>query len=138
MPTPPRSWSPAGDFSAAVAIDLAARKQVAGLIVLDAFTNIPEQAHAMLPWVPKSVVRLLIRERFDNVSKICRVSCPIFIGHGTSDELVPFAMAERLAQAARPRKPVTFLPIEGGTHKRIFEASRGSVWTAIKDFLSNL
>jgi fermentation-respiration switch protein FrsA (DUF1100 family) len=121
-----------------VAIDLAARKQVAGLIVLGAFTNIPEQAQAMLPWVPKSVVRLFIRERFDNVSKICRVTCPIFIGHGTQDELVPFAMAERLAQAARPRRPVIFLPIEGGTHNGIFEASRGCVWTAIKDFLSNL
>ena len=66
------------------------------------------------------------------------VTCPIFIGHGTEDELVPFAMAERLAQAARPRRPVTFLPIEGGTHNGIFEASRGCVWTAIKDFLSNL
>ncbi len=127
-------WS----LGAAVAIDLVARKQAAGLIVLGAFTNIPEQAHAMLPWVPKSVVRLFIRERFDNVSKICRVSCPIFIGHGTQDELVPFAMSERLAQAAGPRKPVTFLPIEGGTHNGIFETSRGSVWTAIKDFLSNL
>jgi uncharacterized protein len=127
-------WS----LGAAVAIDLAARKQVAGLIVLGAFTNIPEQAHAMLPWVPKSVVHLFIRERFDNVSKICRVTCPIFIGHGIQDELVPFAMAKRLAQAAGPRRPVTFLPIEGGTHNGIFEASRGCVWTAITDFLSNL
>ncbi len=127
-------WS----LGAAVAIDLAARKQVADLIVFGAFTNIPEQAHAMLPWVPKSVVRLFVRERFDNVSKILRVTCPIFIGHGTEDELVPFAMAERLAQAARQRGPVTFLPIEGGSHNGIFEASRGCVWTAIKDFSSNL
>ncbi|HEY6406764.1 MAG TPA: alpha/beta hydrolase, partial [Ktedonobacteraceae bacterium] len=127
-------WS----LGAAVAIDLAARKQVAGLIVLGAFTNIPEQAHAMLPWVPKSLVRLFIRERFDNLSKIRQVTCPIFIGHGTEDELVPFAMAERLAQAARPRDPVTFLPIQGCSHNGIFEASRGCVWTAIKDFSSNL
>jgi uncharacterized protein len=127
-------WS----LGAAVAIDLAARKQVAGLIVLGAFTNIPEQAHAMLPWVPKWVVRLFIRERFDNLSKVCRVTCPIFIGHGTEDELVPFAMAERLAQAARPRNSVTFLPIRGCSHNGIFEENRGCVWTAIRDFLSNL
>src|SRR2546429_4097738 len=127
-------WS----LGAAVAIDLAARKQLAGLIVLGAFTNIPEQAHAMLPWVPKRVVRLFIRERFDNLSKIRQVTCPIFIGHGTEDELVPFAMAERLAQAARPRRPVTFLPIQECSHNGIFEASSGCVWTAIKDFLSNL
>jgi fermentation-respiration switch protein FrsA (DUF1100 family) len=66
------------------------------------------------------------------------VTCPIFIGHGTEDELVPFAMAERLAQAARPRGPVTFLPIQRCSHNGIFEASRGCVWTAIKDFSSNL
>lgn len=127
-------WS----LGAAVAIDLAARKQVAGLIVLGAFTNLPEQAHAMLPWVPTWVIRLFIRERFDNVSKISQVTCPIFIGHGTQDELVPFAMAERLAQAARPGHPVTFLPIGGCSHNGIFEANRGCVWTAIKDFLANL
>jgi uncharacterized protein len=127
-------WS----LGAAVAIDLAARRQVAGLIVLGAFTNLPEQAHAMLPWVPRAVVRLFIRERFDNVSKIRQVTCPIFIGHGTEDELVPFAMAGRLAQAARPRNPVTFLPIGGCSHNGIFEGSHGSVWSAIKDFSSNL
>jgi uncharacterized protein len=127
-------WS----LGAAVAIDLTARRQVAGLIVLGAFTNIPEQAHAMLPWIPRAVVRLFIRERFDNVSKIPQVTCPIFIAHGTEDELVPFAMAERLAQAARPRNPVTFLPIGGCSHNGIFEARSGCVWSAIKDFSSNL
>lgn len=127
-------WSP----GAAVDIDLAARKQVAGLIVLSAFTNLPEQAHAMLPWVPKSVVRLFIRERFDNLSKIRRVTCPIFIGHGTQDELVPFAMAERLAQAARPGNPVTFLPIEGCGHNQLFEVGGNALWTAIRHFTKNL
>ena len=127
-------WS----LGAAVAIDLAARRQVAGLIVLGAFTNIPEQAHAMLPWVPRAAARLFIRERFDNVSKIRQVTCPIFIGHGTEDELVPFAMAERLVGAARSRNPVTFLPIEGCSHNGIFEARSGCVWSAIKDFSSNL
>jgi len=127
-------WS----LGAAVAIDLASRKQVAGLIALSAFTNIPEQARAMIPWLPQSVVRLFIPERFDNLSKIRQVTCPIFIGHGTQDERVPFAMAERLAQAARQRDMVTFLPIQGCGHNEIFEAGRGRVWTAIKDFSSNV
>lgn len=127
-------WS----LGAAVAIDLASRKQVAGLIALSAFTNIPEQVSAMLPWLPQSVVRQFIQERFDNLSKIRQVTCPIFIGHGMQDELVPFSMAERLAQAARQRSPVTFLPIQECGHNGIFEASRGYVWTAVKDFSSNL
>jgi fermentation-respiration switch protein FrsA (DUF1100 family) len=127
-------WS----LGAAVAIDLASRKQVAGLIALSAFTNILEQASAMVPWLPQSVVRLFIQARFDNLSKMRQVTCPIFIGHGTQDELVPFAMAERLAQAARQHDMVTFLPIQGCGHNEIFEAGRGRVWTAIKDFSSNV
>ena len=127
-------WS----LGAAVATDLAARKRVAGLIVLSAFTSLPEQAHAMLPWVPQSVVRLFIKERFDNLSKIRQVTCPIFIGHGTQDELVPFAMAERLAQAARQRGPVTFLPIGGCGHNEFFEVGGYALWTAIWDFAMHL
>jgi pimeloyl-ACP methyl ester carboxylesterase len=123
-------WS----LGAAVAIDLAARKQLAGLIALSPFTNIPEQARAMFPWLPQAVVRLFIQERFDNLSKIGQVTCPIFIAHGTQDELVPFVMAERLARAARQHSPLTFLPIQGCGHNGIFEARRGRVWTAIKDF----
>ena len=127
-------WS----LGAAVATDLAARKRVAGLIVLSAFTSLPEQARAMLSWVPRSVVRLFIKERFDNLSKIRQVTCPIFIGHGTQDELVPFAMAERLAQAARQRGPVTFLPIAGCGHNELFEVGGNTLWTAIRHFTTNL
>lgn len=127
-------WS----LGAAVAIDLAARKRVAGLIVLSAFTSLLEQSRAMLPWVPQSVVRLFIKERFDNLSKIRQVTCPIFIGHGTQDELVPFAMAERLAQAARQRGPVTFLPIGGCGHNELFEVGGNALWTAIRHFTTSL
>ena len=127
-------WS----LGAAIAIDLAASKRVAGLLVLSAFTNLPEQAHAMLPWVPKSLVRLFIKERFDNLSKIGQVRCPIFIGHGVQDELVPFAMAERLAQAARQRGPVTFFPIQGCGHNELFEVGGNTLWTAIRNFTTSL
>ncbi len=127
-------WS----LGAAVALDLASRKQVAALLAFSAFTNIPEQAHTMLPWIPQSVIRLFIKERFDNLSKIRQVTCPILIGHGIRDELVPFAMAERLAQAARQRGPMTFFPIHGCGHNELFEVGGNHLWTAIQDFTMNL
>ena len=127
-------WS----LGAAVAINLASRKQVAGLIAFSAFTNIPEQASVLLPWIPQSVVRLVIKERFDNLSKIRQVKCPILICHGIQDELVPFAMAERLAQAARLHNPVTFFPIQGCGHNEIFEVGGNQLWTTIQNFTMNL
>ena len=127
-------WS----LGAAVAIDLAARKPVAGLVSISAFTNLVNQAHAMLPWVPCSLIRLCVSERFDNLSKIRHVSCPVFIAHGTQDELIPFAMAEQLAHLAQTRVPVTFFPLEGCGHNDIFEVRGNVLGSAIQAFRESI
>jgi fermentation-respiration switch protein FrsA (DUF1100 family) len=125
-------------LGAAVAIDLASRKHAAGLVAFAAFTNIPDQAAVMMPLVPKSVVRLCVKERFDNLRKIATVKCPIIIGHGTHDELVPFAMAEKLVQAAQGGGPVTLFPIQGGGHNDILEVGSNNLRTGIRNFAMNL
>ena len=86
-------WSLGG----AVAIDLASRKPVAGLIAFCTFTSMAEMARRTSPLLPTS---LLLRHRFDSLSKIGHVTCPILLGHGRRDQLVPSAMSERLAAAA--------------------------------------
>jgi pimeloyl-ACP methyl ester carboxylesterase len=125
-------WS----LGAAVAIDLAARKSVAGLFALSAFTNIVEQATTILPRTSTTTVQLLIQERFDNLSKIRQVRCPIFISHGMQDEFVPFAMAEHLHCAISDHESVTFLPIQGCSHNDIFDFS--TFWTGLGAFVSSL
>ena len=125
-------------LGAAVAIDLASRKHAAGLVAFAAFTNIPDQAAVMMPLVPKSVVRLCVKERFDNLRKIANVKCPIIIGHGTHDELVPFAMAEKLVQAARDDGSVTFFPIQGGGHNDLLKVGSNNLRTGIRNFAMNL
>ena len=125
-------------LGAAVAIDLASRKHAAGLMAFAAFTNIPDQATVMVPIVPKSVVRLCLKERFDNLRKIATVKCPIFLVHGTHDELVPFTMAEKLVQAARDGGPVTFFPIQGGGHNDLFEVGGNDLRARIRDFIMSL
>ena len=67
-------WSLGG----AVAIDLASRRQVGGLIAFSTFTSGVQMARRMLPFVP---VSLLLRHRFDSLQKIAKVRCPILIGH---------------------------------------------------------
>ena len=125
-------------LGAAVAIDLASRKHAAGLMTFGAFTNILNQAAGMVPFVPKLVVCLCVKERFDNLRKIATVKCPIFIGHGTHDELVPFAMAGKLVQAAQDGGSVTFFPIQGGGHNDVFEVGNDDLRTRIRDFTSSL
>ena len=122
-------WS----LGAAVAIDLAARKSVAGLVTLSAFTNIVEQATTILPRTWATTLLPLLTERFDNLSKMQQIRCPIFISHGMQDEFVPFAMGEQLHRAVSDQQSVTFLPIEGCGHKDIFDFS--ILWTGLRDFI---
>ena len=56
-------WSLGG----AVAVDLASRTPVAGLIMFSSFTSGVDMAHRIVPFLP---VSLLLRHRFDNIGKI--------------------------------------------------------------------
>jgi fermentation-respiration switch protein FrsA (DUF1100 family) len=124
-------WS----LGAAVAIDLACRQQIAGLLAFSPFTTLVEEAKVLLPWVPQPLIQWFMQERFDNLSKIRQITCPILLAHGTRDSLVPFKMAEKLAQEARASHSVTFLPLYGFEHWDLFEAEREELRHGIEDFL---
>jgi fermentation-respiration switch protein FrsA (DUF1100 family) len=122
-------WSLGG----AVAIDLARRKPVAGLIVFCTFTSGVEMGRRLLPFLP---VSLLLRHRFDSLSKIPQVPCPILIGHGRRDSIIPFPMAERLAAAAK--SPVTTLWIAQADHNDFFDVAGRRVDEAISEFVRRI
>lgn len=122
-------WSLGG----AVAIDLASREKLAGLISFCTFTSMSEMAKRNMPFLPTS---LLLRHRFDSQSKIARVSCPILIGHGRRDDLIPHSMAERLIASARA--PVMKFTIENAGHNDFFAEGGPQVLQAMKTFLDQL
>ena len=118
-------WSVGG----AVAIDLAAHRQVGGLIAFSSFTSVVDMAHRLLPLVP---VRLLLRHRFENLKKIQKITCPILIGHGRLDHLIPFEMGQELA--AKSKGPVTTLWIDRADHNDFFEVGGRRIEDAIVKF----
>jgi hypothetical protein len=65
------------------------------------------------------LLEYVVKSRFDSLAKIKSVRSPILIIHGTRDEVVPFAMGQRLYQAAP--EPKAFLPVEGARHNDVFE-----------------
>jgi fermentation-respiration switch protein FrsA (DUF1100 family) len=101
-----------GSLSGAVAIDLATRHPHRALAVLCTFTSFPDMAQKAFPWLPG---RWLVHNRFDSLTKIASCPGPVFIAHGTEDQLVPYAHGERLFEAAR--EPKRFFPLPGFRHR---------------------
>ncbi len=117
----------------AVAIDLASRRPVAGLVTISTFTSVLDAAHHLQPWAPAS---LILRSRFDSLSKIGRVNCPILLIHGGDDALLPPAMTERLAQAATVKTIPKIIP--GAGHNDVFEVGGEKLWQSIGDFAATM
>ena len=90
-------------------------KDANGLILEGAFTSVPDMIKAtrwgFLP------VSFLVTQRFDVLDRIDVVKIPVLLVHGTSDDIVPFAMGERLFAAARAQK--RFFRAEGGSHHNL-------------------
>lgn len=117
----------------AVAFQVASRPEVAGAFTLNTFSSLTEISQRRYPFLP---IRLLLRHPFDSRAAIARVSCPILIGHGDSDGLVPPAMADELAKSAGG--PVTQFSIPGADHNEAFSRDPALVRDAISDWLATL
>ncbi len=116
-----------------VAIDLASRKPVAGLITISAFTTIRDMGRHYFPWLPTS---LLVRSRFDNLTKIAQVNVPTLIIHGDADQVVPCSMAPRLAGVCK--RLYRRLEIPGGGHNDLWEKGATEIVEATTHFLAAL
>ena len=80
----------------------------------------------------------LIRHRFESERKMSRVTCPALLAHSTGDELLPYAMCDRLAAACQG--PVTRLRIDGAGHRtsEILAAGEHLIRRAVGEFLGSL
>jgi fermentation-respiration switch protein FrsA (DUF1100 family) len=94
-----------------VAVELATRHDHEALALVFPFTSLPAAAKCHYPWVPCG---LLMANRYDNLSKIGTYRRPVFITHGTADEVIPFSLGKELFEAAN--EPKRFLPLDGATH----------------------
>ncbi|HUC72657.1 MAG TPA: alpha/beta hydrolase [Stellaceae bacterium] len=90
-----------------VAVHLAARHKVAALILEAPFTSVADAAQRHYPFVPAV---LLVRDRFDSLSRIGRVAAPLLVLHGERDMVVPARHGRALLAAATAPKEGWFSP----------------------------
>lgn len=93
-------------LGSAVAIDLATRVTVAGLMVEGAFLSVPRRGAERYPFLP---ISWLMRNRFASEEKIDRVSVPKLFLHGRDDDAIPVAHAQALFGLAREPKKLAIM-----------------------------
>jgi len=90
----------------AVAIALAAEREVGGLILDAPFTSAADIGAAAFPFAP---VRWLIKDSYHSDRRIARVHAPLLVLHGERDSVVPIRFGERLFDLANePKRMVRF------------------------------
>jgi uncharacterized protein len=93
-----------------VAVQMAVERHPAALVLLAPYTSIADVGARRYPIFP---VRMLMRDRFDSMSKIAAVDTPVMIVTGDRDRVVPPDMGHDLFAAAREPKRALFLPEAG-------------------------
>lgn len=116
----------------AVGVNLASRRPCGGLIVASSFTN----ARAMTREIfALPLVGHLVKSKFDSEKRIRNVHVPILIVHGTRDDVVPFAMGQKLFDAAP--EPKRFYRMEGGGHNDLVETGGEGFVASLKQFITD-
>jgi fermentation-respiration switch protein FrsA (DUF1100 family) len=111
----------------AVAVDLASRQDVGGLILESTFTS----AARVL-----TRIRVIPFDRFESIDKIGDVTCPVLVVHGKQDLTIPFHHGEALFEAAQGQR--SFLWVDEAGHNDVFHRARERYLDAIKQFAENL
>jgi pimeloyl-ACP methyl ester carboxylesterase len=110
-----------------VATELARRHPCRALILVKTFTSLPAAAKRHYPWLP---CHWLMSNRFDNISKLPDIHCPVFVASATDDRVVPYAHAELLFAAAND--PKHFFRDEGSDHN---DPLPDAFWNELRGFL---
>ncbi len=84
-----------------VVVEMAKKNNFNSIILESPFTSIEDSAKIYYPYLP---VRLLLKDKYDSISKIKKISIPIMIMHGEKDDVVPFSMGKILFEKANSPK----------------------------------
>jgi fermentation-respiration switch protein FrsA (DUF1100 family) len=114
-----------------VAVDLAGRHELGGIIIEECFTSVRDMGKKIFPLIPASIYK----SKFDSLAKIKNIRSPILIFHSIDDEIVPYAQGARLFDAAP--EPKELVQLQGG-HNDAFLTSQELFMGKIDSFVNRL
>jgi fermentation-respiration switch protein FrsA (DUF1100 family) len=111
-----------------VAVEIGKKNNFNSIILESPFTSIENSAKIYYPYLP---VKLLLKDKFNSISKITMINIPILIMHGKKDDVVPFSMGKELFEKANSPKHSYFTSDDD--HMMEFNSS---LLKEIKDFIN--
>ena len=114
-------------LGSAVAVNLAARRKCAGVVLEAPFTSAREVARTVLPVIGPALVW-----GFDSLEKIGHMRAPVLFIQGDRDEIIPLRLGQALYAAAP--EPKSFWIVPGAGHNDIVEAAGASYEERLRTF----
>jgi hypothetical protein len=102
-------------LGAAVAVNLAAGRDVARLALITPFDSLARLARDFYPIFPTSV---LLKDKYDSLGRANRIRAPVLIIVAEQDEIIPRDSSERLAGAIA-ESLVTLIVMESTSHNTV-------------------
>lgn len=116
----------------AVAAQLAAQVPARALILESTLSSARDFARQVFPLLSRLVV---VRYDFDTVRRMQEIKSPLLVLHSPDDEVMPYALGERVFQAAH--EPKRFVRLRGD-HNGGFLRSQPQYEQALGEFLATL
>ena len=110
-----------------VAIPLAAQHPPAAIVLDSPFTSAADVGQHAYWYVP---TRYLLKDKFNSMAHVEKITSPVFIFHGDADPVVPFKFGRRLFDAFK--SPKEFLRLPGIGHVAPLTPES---WQKMKEFL---
>lgn len=116
--------------------ELAMRHRAKAVIIESSFTSVDAMSRYKRPAIASFIPsRLLVRSRFDSLSKMGSIHSPVLIVHGDKDITVPIEMGRELFAAAN--EPKRFYEIRGATHDDTHIVGGEGYFKALREFIDN-
>jgi len=117
-------------LGAAVATEIAVKRQAGRLILESAFTSTKAMARTMPLF---ALLSPFLPAHYNNLEKINHITIPKLIIHGNRDEIIPFQMGQQLFEAAF--EPKAFYAIAGAGHNDTWVMGGSEYFKVLKEFI---
>jgi hypothetical protein len=129
--TPARIIIQGESLGTAVAVDLAARKLCAGVVLEAPFNSASQVAAGLFP-----ILGPLVMRDFDSKSKIGKIRASLLFIHGDRDDIIPYKLGRDLYSAAP--EPKSFWTVAGAHHNDLLEVAGDQYREHLSAFYSSL